>query len=135
VLDRASLILGLALGASLALSACERSDQSALHSDAKKLAEDTGTAARNAARKLELDAKKATDTAIQVAGDTAIAARVKAALLAEKNVKSADVSVDAYQGRVILRGTVPDPEQIALAGQVARAVDGVKSVDNRLIVN
>jgi hyperosmotically inducible periplasmic protein len=135
VLDRASLILGLALGASLALSACERTDQSALYSDAKKLAEETGTAAHNAARKLELDAKKATDTAIQVAGDTAIAARVKAALLAEKNVKSADVSVDTFQGRVILRGTVPDAEQIALAGQVARAVGGVKSVDNRLVVN
>jgi hyperosmotically inducible periplasmic protein len=135
VLDRASLILGLALGASLALSACERTDQSALHSEAEKLAEATGTAARNAARKLELDAKKATDTAIQVAGDTAIAARVKAALLAEKNVKSADVGVDAFQGRVILRGTVPDAEQIALAGQVARAVGGVKSVDNRLVVN
>jgi hyperosmotically inducible protein len=81
------------------------------------------------------DAKKAADTAIQVAGDTAIAARVKAALVAEKNVKSTDVSVDAFQGRVILRGTVPDAEQIALAARVARAVDGVKSVDNRLVVN
>jgi len=108
VLDRASLILGLALSASLALAACERTDQSALRSDAKKPAEDTGTAARNAARKLELDAKKAAHTALQVAGDTAIAARVKATLLAEKNVKSADVGVDAFQVRVILRGTGPD---------------------------
>ena len=99
------------------------------------MAEDTGTAAHNAARKLELDAKKATDTVIQVAGDTAIAARVMAALLTEKNVKSTDVSVDVFQGKVILRGTVPDAEQITLAAQIARAVDGVKSVDNRLVVN
>ena len=135
MLDRPALILGLALSATLALAACERTDRNALRSDAKKLAEDTGTAARNTARKLEVDAKKAADTAIQVAGDTAIAARVKAALVAEKNVKSTDVSVDAFQGRVILRGTVPDAEQIALAAQVARAVDGVKSVDNRMVVN
>jgi hyperosmotically inducible protein len=135
VLDRASLILGLVISASLALAACERTDQSALRSDAKNLAEDTGTAARNAARKLELDAEKAANTALQVAGDTAIAARVKAALLAENNVKSTDISVDVFQKKVILRGTVPDAEQIALAGQVARAVDGVKSIDNRLVVN
>jgi hyperosmotically inducible protein len=133
--DRISLIVGLALGASIALAACERTDQSALRSDTKKLAEDTATAARNAARRVEQGTQKAADTAIQVAGDTAIAARVKTALLAEKNVKSTDVSVDAFQGKVILRGTVPDAEQIALAAQVARAVDGVKSVDNRLIVN
>ena len=109
--------------------------KSALRSDAKKLAEDSGTAARNAARSVEQGAKQAADTARQIAGDAAIAARVKTALLAAKNVKSADVSVDAFQGKVILRGTVPDAEQIALAAQVARAVDGVKSVDNRLVVN
>lgn len=134
MIDRA-LILGIALGANLALAACERTDRSALRSDVKKLAEDTGTAARNAARKLELDAKKAADTAVQVAGDSALAARVKTALLAEKNVKSVDISVDVFQGRVILRGTVPDAEQITLAAQVARMVDGVKSLDNRLVVN
>ncbi len=135
MLDRSTLILGLALGASVALVACERTDKSALRSDAKKLAEDSGTAARNAARSVEQGAKQAADTARQIAGDAAIAARVKTALLAAKDVKSADVSVDAFQGKVILRGTVPDAEQIALAAQVARAVDGVKSVDNRLVVN
>ena len=46
-----------------------------------------------------------------------------------------DVGVDAFQVRVILRGTGPDAEQIALAGQVAHAVEGVKSVDTRLVVN
>jgi hyperosmotically inducible protein len=68
-------------------------------------------------------------------GDAAITARVKAALLAEKNVKSSAIDVDAFQGKVILRGTVPDREQAALAAKVAAAVEGVKTVDNRLGVH
>ena len=146
MLDRTARVLGLALGAGLALAACERTDQSALRSDTKKLAEDGRAAAQNTARKVEQETKEATaqakeslarmgDTASQIAGDAALVARVKAALLAEKDVKSADIGVDAFQGRVILRGTVPDQEQIALAARVARTIDGVKSVDNRLAVN
>ena len=79
--------------------------------------------------------KRAGDTASQIAGDAAIAARVKAALVAEKDVKSTDIRVEAFQGRVILRGTVPDEAQISLAGDVARMADGARSVDNRLAVH
>lgn len=145
MLDR-TMALGLALAAGLTVAACERADQSALRSDAKKLAVDTRTAAQNTARKVEEETKEAAaqaketlsrvgDTAGQIASDAALTARVKAALVADKNVMSRDIDVDTFQGRVILRGVVPDPEQVALAAAVARKVDGVKSVDNRLAVN
>ena len=48
--------------------------------------------------------------------------------------KSADVAVETFQGKVILRGNVPDRSQVDLAGKVAKSVDGVKAVDNRLTV-
>jgi osmotically-inducible protein OsmY len=138
--------VALALAAGLGLAACDHEDQSALRSRAKRLVDDTRAAAREMARKVEHDttvvaaqAKQSLgrygDTARQIAGDVAIATRVKAAVVAEKNIKTTEIRVEAFQGRVILRGTVPDDEQLALAAQVAREVDGVKSVDNRLTVN
>lgn len=142
MLVRTVRVLALTLAAGLGLGACDREDQRALRSDARKLAEDARTAVRDTARKVQQDTKLAAqslrrhgETARQIAADATIAARVKAAVVAEKNVKSADIRVEAFQGRVMLRGTVPDEEQIALAARVARKVDGVQSVDNRLAVD
>lgn len=106
--------LVLALAASLALCGCEPAQQA----DAKKA-----------------PVAPAGETAGQAAGDSAIIARVTAALLADKSIQSTDIHVDSFEGRVILRGVAPDQEQIAAAGRAARGVPGVKSVDNRLVVN
>ena len=143
---RAARVFSLALVTGLALAACDQDERSALHSRAIKLAKDARTATRDQTRRVEQEArvaaneakqtlKRAGDTAFQITGDAAIVARVKAALVAEKNVKSTDIRVEAFQGRVILRGTVPDEAQIALAGDVARMADGARSVDNRLAVH
>ena len=143
---RAARVFSLALVTGLALAACDQDERSALHARAIKLAEDARTATRDQTRRVEQETrvaaneakqtlKRAGDAAFQIAGDAAIAARVKAALVAEKNVKSTDIRVEAFQGRVILRGTVPDEAQIALAGDVARMADGARSVDNRLAVH
>jgi osmotically-inducible protein OsmY len=145
MLDRTTAI-ALSLAAGLALTACERDDRNALRSDVKKLAQDARSATQNSAQNIEEHTKAAAektkeslsrvgDTAGQIVGDATITARVKAALVAEKNVRSTDIDVDTFQGKVILRGTVPDAEQIALAAEIARKVDGVKTVDNRLAVN
>jgi len=60
---------------------------------------------------------------------------VKAALHAEKDVKSRAIDVETFQGKVVLKGAVPDKRQAELAAQVARSIEGVKSVENRLTVN
>ena len=75
------------------------------------------------------------ETASQVTGDSTNITSVTAALLAKINIKSTDIHVDSLQGRVILRGAAPDPERIAAAAAVVRRVEGLKSVDNRLVVN
>jgi hyperosmotically inducible protein len=134
MIDRAIAAALVALGAALA-AGCERSDRENLRSDAKKLVTDTRTAAQNTAADAKESLGRAGETASQIAGDAALTARVKAALLAEKDVKSADIDVDAFQGKVILRGTVPDTGQIERATRVARAVEGVKAVDNRLAIH
>jgi hyperosmotically inducible periplasmic protein len=73
-------------------------------------------------------------TAGQVVDDAGITAKVKAALIAEKDVNGMSINVDTAGGKVTLTGKVPDQAQIDKAIQIARAVDGVKSVDNKLTV-
>lgn len=64
--------------------------------------------------------------------DTLITAAVKGKLLAEAGVKSLSVSVETNQGVVTLTGNVDKVEHISLAEQVAKTVDGVTAVVNRL---
>lgn len=132
MIDRRLKLLPLALLAALAIAACERSEQAKERSEAAwKEAKQT---AAKAAEEVKQKTKEAGDTTKQIAEDTAVTAKVRTALLAEKNVKSADIAVETFQGKVILRGSVPDRSQAELAEKVAKAVDGVKALDNRLTV-
>jgi osmotically-inducible protein OsmY len=70
----------------------------------------------------------------QTVSDSAITARVKSELLADPDVSGLNVNVTTYQGQVQLSGYVTSEEQRAQAEQIARSVDGVKSVSNDLIV-
>jgi len=72
-----------------------------------------------------------TDAAI---GDTALSEKVKAELRKDSALKTADVSVDSRDGAVVLTGIVENPEDIIRAVKLARTVDNVKSVENRLTV-
>lgn len=69
----------------------------------------------------------------EVVSDSSISTKVKAALLAEKDVKSFDISVKTFDGVVQLSGFVDSQWQIDKAVQVANAIHGVKSVRNDLI--
>jgi hyperosmotically inducible periplasmic protein len=128
-----SLVFGAVL--LLALAGCDRADRSKLESDAKQTVSTAKQAARNAGDEIKRETKEVGDTAGQVIGDTAITAKVKTALHAEKNVRSRDIDVETFQGKVVLKGTVADKRQVELAAQVAGSVDGVKSVENRLVVD
>src|SRR5262245_32439327 len=77
----------------------------------------------------------ATDRTVgEAVGDAAVTAKVKAALLAEKGVDGMKINVDTRDGNVTLSGDVPEQSQIERATQVARGIDGVKAVDNKLRV-
>lgn len=66
--------------------------------------------------------------------DTVITTKVKAALLGEASLKSAEVNVETFKGRVQLSGFVSTPDQIASAVRVARGVKGVGTVVNDMRV-
>lgn len=62
--------------------------------------------------------------------DTAITAKVKAAILNERELKSAEINVETFKGAVQLSGFVRSQADIRKAVEVTQNVKGVKSVKN-----
>jgi len=66
--------------------------------------------------------------------DTAITAKVKAAIFNEPTLKSAEINVETFKGTVQLSGFVSSAASIDKAVAIARAVKGVTSVSNSMRV-
>ncbi len=66
--------------------------------------------------------------------DAMLTAKVRSALDAEPDLRSSALEVDTSDGIVILSGTVNSPGNRNKAVQVAANVEGVKSVDSRLVI-
>lgn len=66
--------------------------------------------------------------------DTAITAKVQTAILQEASLTSAEINVETFKGVVQLSGFVGSRAEINTAVQVARKVEGVKSVRNDMHV-
>ncbi len=66
--------------------------------------------------------------------DTVITTKVKAAILDEPSLKSAEINVETFKGTVQLSGFVSSRADISKAVEVARAVKGVTSVKNDMHV-
>jgi osmotically-inducible protein OsmY len=62
--------------------------------------------------------------------DTVITTKVKAAILNEPSLKSAEINVETFKGTVQLSGFVNSRADINKAVEVARGVKGVTSVKN-----
>lgn len=71
-----------------------------------------------------------TESTGQYVDDTAITAKVKAAIFNEPTLKSAEVNVETYKRVVQLSGFVSSQADIQKATMVARGVEGVASVKN-----
>jgi osmotically-inducible protein OsmY len=66
--------------------------------------------------------------------DSVITGKVKMAVLEEPTLKSAEINVETYKGVVQLTGFVNSRADIDKAVEVARRVEGVKSVKNDMMV-
>lgn len=64
--------------------------------------------------------------------DTVITTKVKAAILNEPTLKSAEINVETFKGVVQLSGFVSSSASINKAIEVAKGVAGVKSVRNSM---
>ena len=62
--------------------------------------------------------------------DSVITTKVKAAVLNEPTLKSAEINVETFKGVVQLSGFVNSQEDINKAASVAKGVKGVTSVKN-----
>ena len=68
----------------------------------------------------------------QYIDDTATTTRVKNAIYKDEMLKSSEISVETFKGRVQLSGFVTTRPSIERAGVVAKGVQGVTSVTNDL---
>jgi hyperosmotically inducible protein len=79
--------------------------------------------------------KSMTQDAKTAASDTWITSKTKIALYADERVKGSQVSVDTMKDGVVhLRGKVDSAEAKAAATEIAKNIEGVKSVQNDLQV-
>jgi hyperosmotically inducible protein len=66
--------------------------------------------------------------------DSVVTSSVKAALLADPDIKSFDLKVETRKGEVLLSGFVDNQSQIDRATSATHVVSGVKSIQNNLII-
>lgn len=82
----------------------------------------------------KMSLKEGAATVGNTVDDGIITAKIKSALLADPNIKSFDIAVVTRKGEAQLSGFVDNQTQIDHATELARAVDGVKSVANEMSV-
>ena len=84
--------------------------------------------------KIEAKTSQAADKVAMAADDTAITAKVKAAILAEPGLKSLQINVDTNGATVTLSGSVDNADLRERAKQIASSTSGVKGVVDQLTV-
>ena len=115
------IALAVAMAAVLALTACDQ--RSSNPSTATAPATDAGQ-----------KVAAATDKVVAVVDDSALTAKVKAALIAEPGLKSLQIGVDTKNGTVTLSGSVDSAMSKDRAKEIASSVSGVASVVDQLTV-
>lgn len=58
--------------------------------------------------------------------------KTRGALMAADNLEESKINVDVNNGVIVLRGTVPDQDQVKKADAAAKSVKGSKGVQNQL---
>jgi len=84
--------------------------------------------------KVEARAKDAATSAGKLIDDSAITAQITTRLARDADLSAIKIDVDTKDGAVILRGPAPTDAARQRASELARGVDGVRSVDNQLTV-
>jgi len=124
------LTISAAVTAVFTLSACDKRDDRTVGQTV-----DSGVASAKAELR---DAKEATKDAAAksavAATDAKITTKINLALVADDQLKALKINVDTTVGKVVLTGTAPDEGSRDRATAMAKAVDGVVDVDNRLTV-
>lgn len=116
-----------ALAVAAALTACNR----APNDDVAR----RDTTADRPVADAQMPAPQAAERTAEVTTDMGITAKVNAALVADDQLKATQINVDTRDGQVTLSGKAPDAQSRERATTLAQAVDGVKQVNNQLVVS
>ncbi len=117
--------------AAVALSACSPRDNQSVG----RKVDEAVVSAKAGANDAKRAANDAGATVASAATDAMITTKINAALAADDQLKATKIDVDTRNGHVVLSGTAPDTGSRERATSLARAVDGVVAVDNRLTVS
>ena len=103
-------------------------------SDIKDASSEIKAAAEQAGTEVKQAAVEAGDKMKVLASDSATTAEVNAKLARDSELSALSINVNTTDGRVVLNGSAPTASSRDRAKTVAEAVQGVKSVENRLTV-
>ncbi len=84
--------------------------------------------------KADYEKEKGSSTIGQGANDMWLWVKTRGSLLSTSDLRESTINVDVVNDVVTLKGTVANAAQKAKAEEVAKAIDGVKSVKNELKV-
>lgn len=77
---------------------------------------------------------KGMEKASQAVHDAWLDGRIETVLVLNKNLNPFDINTDVKEGKVVLTGEVDSSAEKALASELIKGIDGVKDVDNELVV-
>ncbi len=130
-ISKSLLLAGAAMILAVGLAACDKPGPAEKAGRAiDKTTEKAGDKMEEASKKLSEES----DQAGMAFDDTAITAKVKAAILAEPGLKVLQINVDTTKGVTTLSGSVDSQHSSDRAKEVAGAVAGVQGVENKLVV-
>jgi hyperosmotically inducible protein len=84
--------------------------------------------------KMQNKAKETTQEAKEAVSDSWVTSKAKIALFADDRVAGKDVRVETVNGQIFLRGKIDSEEAKTAAADIAKGIEGVKSVKNDLQV-
>jgi osmotically-inducible protein OsmY len=131
-MNRSLSLIPVALIAATALVGCNRPGDE--RTAGQKLDQAVGSV-KSEAQQAKRTADDAATTAAATATDAMITTKINAALAADDELKATKIDVDTSRGRVVLTGSAPSAGSRDRATVLARAVEGVVEVDNRLTVS
>lgn len=120
---RTTLFAVLLMGTALAAAGC----------DQRNSPETTGQKLDRAAGKVAATTSEAANKTADAIDDSALTAKVKAAILAEPGLKSLQIGVETHDSVVTLTGSVDSPPLKDRAKQIAASVAGVRDVVDNLV--
>lgn len=118
-------------------TAVEKTEQAAAEARAKteSAMQKAETKIEQGAANAEAAAKQAGNTAMGAIDDATITAQVNAGLAKDSDLSAIKINVDTVGGKVTLNGPAPSTVARERAETIAKAVSGVMSVDNKLVVS